>query len=284
MYRGDKDTSIELSVLGPARLGGRPRIGLSTGLSQLLILSVLLSVIVHLYLALLFMGFLGGGEAAERKQPARLKPESVTNVELWGEVPHGRASNMAEPPAEAPAPQSVPPEALEEIPQVPLDAIALGPKAEPTPPPLKRTQTPPPKPVEVKVKKAPPQPKPAVQQAPKTRNGLSASRHRIIGSPDAQKDSEVTKYFNQFLEKVQRRWVSIGISVATARPQVWYRVAIGPSGRITSVIVLQPSGNPYFDRSVEVAIRGVSTLPPLPASFGGKMAVAEFGFSLGGWR
>ena len=285
MLRDDKDTALNQLVLGPVHLGARPKIGLRTGLPQLLILSVILSIVVHVFLALFFMGFLSGGEgtSAKPKQTARPRPETVTNVELWGEVPQGPAPTLAAPPAEAPQ-VAAPTPPQNEIAETPPDIIPLGPKAEPSPPPLKRTKTPPPKIKTTPPKVNKPQPKPMARPAPKTVNGLSRSSHRLIGSPDAaRKDSSVTKYFNQFLEKVQRKWVPKGAGIVAARPKVWYRIVIDPNGRITNVIILQPSGNPYFDRSVEVAIRGVSPLPPLPASFGGERAVSEFGFSPARW-
>lgn len=126
-------------------------------------------------------------------------------------------------------------------------------------------------------------PKPREQDFSKVPQALYRTLGRDAGAANfgsrqgRRTDPVVSRYFELALAKFNENWsVPKGLN---PRLQVALAISIEPSGRISSVRLVQSSGMPEFDRSVEQAIRMASPLPPLPPVFGGQRVNQTFAFT-----
>jgi TonB family protein len=75
-------------------------------------------------------------------------------------------------------------------------------------------------------------------------------------------------YYAQIRDIVRSNWIPPGTAFAP-NLTVQFIVVIQPNGRISGKRLRQSSGDPEYDRSVELAIER-SVFPPLPPAFEGR--------------
>ena len=151
----------------------------------------------------------------------------------------------------------------------------------------------------------------AVRSAVEVRRGEAAARaavrsvgervaHRIEAPPPARSvargatggggargtvrlSPELLDYFRRLEEKVRSSWILPGTLVRNAaKLEVELRIVIEKDGRVSEARIEKGSGNPYFDDSVERAIRKASPLPVPPEQLRGGEDHYEVGFRFHG--
>jgi TonB family protein len=94
---------------------------------------------------------------------------------------------------------------------------------------------------------------------------------------------ELVDYFRRLEEKVRSSWILPGTLVRNAaKLEVELRIVIEKDGRVSEARIEKGSGNPYFDDSVERAIRKASPLPVPPEQLRGGEDHYEVGFRFHG--
>jgi colicin import membrane protein len=94
---------------------------------------------------------------------------------------------------------------------------------------------------------------------------------------------ELLDYFRRLEEKVRSSWVLPGTMVRdAAKLVVELRIVIEKDGRVSEDRIERGSGNPYFDESVQRAIRKASPLPVPPEQLRGGEDHYEVGFRFHG--
>jgi len=94
---------------------------------------------------------------------------------------------------------------------------------------------------------------------------------------------ELLDYFRRLEEKVRSSWVLPGTLVRdAAKLVVEMRIVIEKDGRVSEDRIERGSGNPYFDESVQRAIRKASPLPVPPEQLRGGEDHYEVGFRFHG--
>jgi TonB family protein len=94
---------------------------------------------------------------------------------------------------------------------------------------------------------------------------------------------ELVDYFRRLEEKVRSSWVLPGALVRDAsKLVVELRIVIEKDGRVSKDRIERGSGNPYFDDSVQRAIRKASPLPVPPEQLRGGEEYYEVGFRFHG--
>jgi colicin import membrane protein len=94
---------------------------------------------------------------------------------------------------------------------------------------------------------------------------------------------ELLDYFRRLEEKVRSSWVLPGALVRDAsKLVVELRIVIEKDGRVSQDRIERGSGNPYFDDSVQRAIRKASPLPVPPEQLRGGEDHYEIGFRFHG--
>jgi len=94
---------------------------------------------------------------------------------------------------------------------------------------------------------------------------------------------ELLDYFRRLEEKVRSSWILPGTLVRNAaKLEVELRIVIEKDGRVSEARIEKGSGNPYFDDSVERAIRKASPLPVPPEQLRGGEDHYEVGFRFHG--
>lgn len=94
---------------------------------------------------------------------------------------------------------------------------------------------------------------------------------------------ELLDYFRRLEEKVRSSWVLPGALVRdAAKLVVELRIVIEKDGRVSRDRIERGSGNPYFDESVQRAIRKASPLPIPPEQLRGGEDHYEVGFRFHG--
>ena len=86
---------------------------------------------------------------------------------------------------------------------------------------------------------------------------------------------EFVVYYNQMLNRIKERWAWLGERVDL---RVKVRFSILPSGEIVNVRLVERSGDPGYDASVERAVRGANPMPPPPESYRGDFGDVELTF------
>lgn len=206
---------------------------------------------------------------ARPKQPE----EIVTFVELVSPGAPGAAA-VAPPPEPEPEPEPEPPKPEPPKPEPPEPEPEPEPIREPEPKPVKQEVK---KPKEIKVntnrvvrkdlpKPAAPKPKLTEKQLRDmlssdlpTSSSASAAPSRSGGSA-----TEMGAYLGRIRPILFNAW-SRPPGISGLKTTVSIRVA--KNGAIMQRTIVSGSGNPSMDSSVMDALRSVSTLPPLPASY-----------------
>ena len=94
---------------------------------------------------------------------------------------------------------------------------------------------------------------------------------------------ELRDYFRRLEERVRSSWVLPGaLARDAAKLVVELRIVIEKDGRVSEDRIERGSGNPYFDESVQRAIRKASPLPVPPEQLRGGEAYYEVGFRFHG--
>jgi len=94
---------------------------------------------------------------------------------------------------------------------------------------------------------------------------------------------ELRDYFRRLEEKVRNSWVLPGaVARDAAKLVVELRIVIEKDGRVSEDRIERGSGNPYFDDSVQRAIRKASPLPVPPEQLRGGEDHYEVGFRFHG--
>jgi len=86
---------------------------------------------------------------------------------------------------------------------------------------------------------------------------------------------EFVAYYNQMLSRIKERWAYVG---DRADLQVTVRFSILESGEITDIKLVERSGDPGYDASVERAVRRASPLGPPPEAYRKEFADVELTF------
>ncbi len=90
---------------------------------------------------------------------------------------------------------------------------------------------------------------------------MAAEEARLAAERQRELQSLLARYIGDITAKVQRRWIRpAGVPDLTCKVLVRQT----PVGDVVDVQILQSSGNPLFDRSVESAVRMASPLPSPP--------------------
>jgi len=94
---------------------------------------------------------------------------------------------------------------------------------------------------------------------------------------------ELSDYFRRLEESVRNSWILPAALVREAvKLEVVLRIVIEKDGRVSEARIEKGSGNPYFDDSVERAIRKASPLPVPPEQLRGGEDHYEVGFRFHG--
>jgi colicin import membrane protein len=216
---------------------------------------VAVSAALHVAFAVAF--WVGPVRRSGTAQPAVVRVDLRTIEEL-GPVPKARPA----PPAPKPKPPPPPPEAKKVLPKQPA--------------PLPK-----PKPAEAK-----PRPEPKAEPKPKQEPAPEQSYEDVIAQLREQAGEtkpvevtqapaggpaglgqlvspEVARWMRDVKMHVTRAWIlEPGFRLQALETKV--DVDVGPSGEVRSVRITKSSGNPWYDQSVERAIKKASPLPPPP--------------------
>jgi TonB family protein len=203
--------------------------------------------------------------------PAVVRVDLVTMADL-APVPKPAPAAEPKPPPPPPPP---PPKVAKVLPKQP--APLPKPKPEPKPKP-KQAEAPPPK-VEPKPQEEPPPPEPAPEQdyddvlaqlrkeegstPPKPVEQAAVAPGGGPSGPGKLVSPEVMRWIQDVKAHVTRAWIlEPGFRLQPLVTMV--RVDLGAGGQVEGTRITQSSGNPWYDESVERAIRKATPLPAPP--------------------
>jgi TonB family protein len=205
--------------------------------------------------------------------PAVVRVDLVTMADL-APVPKPAPAAEPKPPPPPPPP---PPKVAKVLPKQPAPLPKPKPKPEPKPKP-KQAEAPPPK-VEPKPKEEPPPPEPAPEQdyddvlaqlrkeegstPPKPVEQAAVAPGGGPSGPGKLVSPEVMRWIQDVKAHVTRAWIlEPGFRLQPLVTMV--RVDLGAGGQVEGTRITQSSGNPWYDESVERAIRKATPLPAPP--------------------
>lgn len=196
---------------------------------------------------------------------------AVVEAQLWSALPQ----------IAAPTPPPQPPPPVKETPKP-----VSEPKPVPTPPPPQKTdivikqevpkkthvekvEPPPEKPSKPKPKVEPkpqpkPQPKPEVKTPPAPPSDLARIQNQLAQGTAAQTSAppgNVDEYKARLVAKIRSNMRFPPSADNSGNPTVTVAIQQLPTGDVTSVTVVDPSGLPAFDAAVERAVQASSPLP-----------------------
>jgi colicin import membrane protein len=226
--------------------------------------AIALAVLMHALLAvLLFFGV--------RWQSS---PPAVTEVELWSPTPQTAAPppRAIPPPPKAVTPTPEP-KVAPEPPPPKADIVEKAPPVKVVPPKKvepPKVETPQPKPqppVQKAEPKRPPQKEPAKEAPPSDLlNILASAATSPHGAPTSTgKDQQTSgprgkdSYIGRLQQAIRSQMRYPGSP--SGNPVVKVRIEQLPTGEVTDVTIVKPSGVPAFDDAVDRAIRAASPLP-----------------------
>ena len=203
--------------------------------------------------------------------PAVVRVDLVTMADL---APLPKPAPAAEP-KPPPPPPPPPPKVAKVLPKQPAPLPKPKPKPEPKP---KQAKAPPPK-VEPKPKEEPKPPEPAPEQdyddvlaqlrkeegstPPKPVEQAAVAPGGGPSGPGKLVSPEVMRWIQEVKAHVTRAWIlEPGFRLQPLVTMV--RVDLGAGGQVERTRITQSSGNPWYDESVERAIRKATPLPAPP--------------------
>jgi periplasmic protein TonB len=119
---------------------------------------------------------------------------------------------------------------------------------------------------------ATPQPASAVEERSHTTFGLGLTKGYFKGLRDGETLIPVAKeyFLQQMLPAINEKWwLDEKIDKKNAAPLI-VNIVVARNGEIVSVVPLNRSENPGYDRAVLAALKATGPLPPLPAEFEGE--------------
>lgn len=122
-----------------------------------------------------------------------------------------------------------------------------------------------------------------IEAPPPARSGVRGATGGGGARGTVRLSPELLDYFRRLEEKVRSSWILPGTLVRNAaKLEVELRIVIEKDGRVSEARIEKGSGNPYFDDSVERAIRKASPLPVPPEQLRGGEDHYEVGFRFHG--
>jgi TonB family protein len=229
---------------------------------------VVLSTVLHM--GLLFLAWWSPIRPTGTALPAVVRVDLVTMSDL---APVPAPKPVKAPPAPPPPPPPPPPEVKKVLPKQPAPLPKPKPKPEAKKPPPEKPKA------EEKPKEEPkpPEPAPAEQdyedvlaqlrneageQAPKPIEQAAVAPGGPAGLGQVV-SPEVARWMRDVKMQVTRAWIlEPGFRLQALETQI--AVDLGPTGEVLGTRITRGSGNPWYDESVERAIRKASPLPPPP--------------------
>ena len=109
----------------------------------------------------------------------------------------------------------------------------------------------------------------------RTLNGPAGIGGEGPGGGGTVRGLEFVVYYNQMLNRIKERWTWAG---TRSDWRVAVHFSILPSGEITSIRLVERSGDQSYDASVERAVKGAGPLPPPPEAYRSDFADVEITF------
>ena len=87
--------------------------------------------------------------------------------------------------------------------------------------------------------------------------------------------AEYILYFTHMIERIKAAWAWAGAG-RSLKAKVQFNIT--PAGDIVNVRIVEPSGDPSYDASVERAVRAANPLDPPPEKYRSEFASVELTF------